>query len=160
MATKLSQKEMATNAETLLHIQKVQYFIHMVVVELLKRAQNHDKSKLDHPEVELFSEWTPKLAGATYGSEEYKGMLAELKPALDHHYARNRHHPEHFPNGVKDMNLFDLIEFICDCKASSMRQHDGNILKSIDCAAERFEIDEQLTQILKNTVECFDMNKD
>ena len=31
----------------------------------------------------------------TYGSDEYKACLTEMKPALDHHYAANRHHPEH-----------------------------------------------------------------
>jgi len=39
---------------------------------------------------------TPKLAGSTYGSEEYKAFLGQMKPALDHHYAVNDHHPEHF----------------------------------------------------------------
>ena len=165
MATKLNQKELATNAETLLHIQKVQYFIQMIVTELLKRGQNHDNSKLNHPEVECFTEWTPKLAACKFTedgkvSDEYKEMLANLKPALEHHYAKNRHHPEHFPNGVKDMNLVDLLEMICDWKAASLRQNDGNILKSSESATERFGISEELAQILKNTVEYFDMNKD
>lgn len=160
MSTKLSQKELATNAETLMHIQRVQYFIQMAIVELLKQGRNHDQSKLEHPEVELFTEYTPKLADVTYGSEEYQELLAGLKPALDHHYAKNRHHPEHFPNGVKDMNLIDLVVLICDWKAASERHHDGNILKSIEHNAGRFELSEDLTQILKNTVEYLDMSKD
>mgnify|MGYP003311482372 CR=1 FL=1 len=54
-------------------------------------------------EVELFAEVTPKIASTTYGSEEYNGFLDKLKPALDHHYASNRHHPQHFVNGINDM---------------------------------------------------------
>lgn len=155
MATKLTQKGLATNAETLLHIQKVN-FINMIVTELLKRGQNHDQSKLDHPEVECFAEWTPKLASCKFGddgeiTDEYKEMLANLKPTLDHHYAKNRHHPEHYPNGVKDMNLVDLLEMICDWKAASLRQNDGNILKSVEAVTKRFGISKELAQIIMNT---------
>jgi hypothetical protein len=89
-----------------------------MINELSKRAVNHDKSKLESPEKEIFEEYTPKLKGTTYGSEEYKEFLKEMKPALDHHYANNRHHPEHFKNGVNDMNLFDLLEMAADWLAA------------------------------------------
>lgn len=57
------------------------------------------------------------------------------------------------------MNLIDLVEFICDIKAASERQHDGNLLKSIDTCAERFHINAQLKQILINTAKMFDEQK-
>jgi len=44
-----------------------------------------------------------------------------MKPALEHHYALYRHHPEHFQNGIDDMNLIDLVEMFADWKASSER---------------------------------------
>ena len=59
-----------------------------------------DNSKLESPEKELFDEYTPKLKDCTYGSDEYKEFLKGLKVALDHHYANNSHHPEHYENGV------------------------------------------------------------
>jgi hypothetical protein len=108
----------------------------------------------------LFAEITPILAELTYGSEEYQESLDKLKPALDHHYASNRHHPEHFVNGVNDMTLVDLIEMFCDWKASSLRQNDGNLLKSIEISAERFNIDPQLKQILINTARMVDEHED
>ena len=157
MSNKLSQKEMATNAETFKHILNVQKFIQKIVVELINRGNVHDQTKTKSPEVEKFTELTPKLAGSTYDSPEYKNFLAELKSALDHHYAKNRHHPEHFPNGVNDMTLVDLVEMLCDWKAASLRHNDGNILTSIEKNTERFNISEQLAQIFKNTVEYFDM---
>ena len=43
---------------------------------LFKRAELHDASKMEDPEVEIFDEFTPKLKTSTYGSEEYKGLLA------------------------------------------------------------------------------------
>jgi len=149
----LTLEEQATNAATLHHIGVVQSIIHKVVKELLDRADIHDQSKLESPEVELFTEWTPKLASSTYGSSEYESFRKAMAPALAHHYAKNRHHPEHFKNGVNDMSLVDLIEMFCDWKAATMRHNDGNIRKSIEHNANRFGLSPQLVKILENTVD-------
>jgi len=85
-----------TNQETLRHIRRVQQLLSEVVSNLLARAVVHDQSKLCDPEASTFAEYTSKLKGSTYGSPEYKQFLAEMKPALDHHYAENSHHPEHY----------------------------------------------------------------
>lgn len=82
--------------DTLKHIGLVQELLHRVSFELGTRASIHDASKLKSPEKHVFDEMTPKLAESTYGSDEYKGYLAQMKPALDHHYAANSHHPEHY----------------------------------------------------------------
>jgi len=150
------QKQAATNNETRKHIAMVGAYLSLVVGILQQRAANHDKTKLEEPELPLFTEYTEKLAGCTYGSDEYKGFLEGLKPALDHHYSRNRHHPEHFLNGIDDMNLIDVMEMICDWKAATLRHNDGNILKSIDINTKRFNIAPQLANILRNTVELFE----
>lgn len=69
----------------------------MVCVKgLLDRAVLHDRSKLERPEVEVFTEFTPKLAGCSYNSDEYNGFKRAMAVALGHHYANNRHYPEHF----------------------------------------------------------------
>jgi hypothetical protein len=103
------------------------------------------------PEKELFDEFTPKLAGSTYGSDEYKEMLKGLKPALDHHYLYNSHHPEHYDNGIDGMNLLDLVEMFYDWKAASERHKNGDILKSIEINKIRFNMSDQLVSILNNT---------
>lgn len=82
--------------ETHKHIHQVRTLMTKVIVNLMDRADVHDQSKLVSPEVEAFDENTPKLAATTYGSDEYKALLAAIKPALDHHYAENSHHPEHY----------------------------------------------------------------
>lgn len=152
----LTLEQQATNFETMKHIRQVGIFLHQFAIELLNRADKHDQSKLSTPEVEAFTEYTPKLANTTYGSEEYKGYLQNIKTALDHHYAKNSHHPEHYKNGINDMTLVDLLEMFCDWKAASMRHHDGNILKSIEKNASRFAIDNQLVRIMENTAKFFD----
>ena len=135
------------------HIYEVQCLFAAIIKDLLQRCVNHDRSKLVSPGVEAFDEFTSGLASTTYGSLEYKECLAAMKPALEHHYANNRHHPEHYPNGVKDMTLLDIIEMLADWKAASLRHNDGNILKSISHNQTRFGYSDELKQILLNTVQ-------
>ena len=140
------------------HINRVRHFISIMREELLQRGKNHDKSKLSPEELDIFAAYTPKLKDSTYGSEEYKKFLKEMKPALDHHYAdiNNRHHPEHFANGILGMNLIDIIELICDWRAATERHKTGDIRKSITINQERFGYSDELKQILLNTVELFE----
>lgn len=154
--TALALEEKATNADTSQHIRLVQKLLHLLVKQLLDRADDHDLSKLERPEVEMFTKFTAQLAGMTYGSPEFNECKRQMGPALAHHYAKNRHHPEHFKAGVDDMTLVDLVEMFCDWKASSMRHNDGNILKSIEINADRFRLSPQLVKILENTATLFE----
>lgn len=140
-----------SKADTLLHIKRVAELMTNASSELIRRANVHDNSKLESPEKELFDEFTPKLKGCTYGSEEYKDYLKELKVALDHHYQNNSHHPEHYENGVNGFDLFDLMEMFFDWKAAGERHADGNIYKSIEINKERFQLSEQIVDIFNNT---------
>lgn len=133
------------------HISSVRKRVWDCVINLLKRGDNHDLSKLESPEKELFDEYTPKLKDSTYGSDEYKGFLKGLKVALDHHYENNSHHPEHYENGISGMSLLDLLEMICDWKAATERHADGDISKSIEINQQRFGYTDELKSILKNT---------
>lgn len=151
----LTLEQQATNYETCKHIQLVQKNLHYVVAGLLERAELHDQCKLGSPEVELFTEYTPKLAACTYGSDEYEGFKKAMSVALTHHYAKSRHHPEHFKNGINDMNLIDLIEMFCDWLAATTRHNDGNIRKSIEINGNRFGMSPQLIKIFENTAEEF-----
>ena len=138
--------------ETIKHIHMVRQLLSGMIEELDNRARNHDQSKLESPEKEIFGEYTPKLSKVLYGSPEYNELLNLVKPALDNHYAKNRHHPQHWPNGVDDMTFIDLLEMLADWKASTMRMKDGNIRKSITINAERFKMSPQLVKIFENTV--------
>ena len=138
--------------KTLRHIEAVRNFIDSVITELIHRAQVHDQSKLEPPEEAIFEEFTPKLRGVAYNSEEYHAMMKEMKIAIDHHVAVNKHHPEHFKDGINDMTLIDLMEMLCDWKASSLRTNDGNLNKSVEINAKRFGIETQLARVLYNTV--------
>lgn len=54
------------------------------------------------------------------------------------------------------MTFIDLLEMMADWKASTYRQHDGNLLQSLEKNAERYGISDQLLQIMKNTAVFFD----
>ena len=152
---KLEAETIETNydseVDTLKHIKRVNELLVNASIELLKRSQVHDNSKLGRNEKPLFDIYTPKLKGCTYGSDEYKQFLNDLKVALDHHYKENSHHPEHYEDGVNGMDLFDLIEMFFDWKAATERHFNGDIFKSIEINKERFSLSDQLTEILKNT---------
>lgn len=88
--------ELEAKVQTYQHIDKIRELLRVFASELLARGETHDRSKLAPEESRVFAEYTPKLKTSTYMSEEYKSFLAGMKPALDHHYANNRHHPEFF----------------------------------------------------------------
>lgn len=141
---------------TLRHMECVRNYLNLFIREFLARGEHHDQSKLEDPELSLFNEYTDHLRTVTYGSEDYYTTLEKMKPAIEHHYSCSRHHPEHYKNGMLGMNLIDLVELICDWKASSLRHNDGNILRSLEINKERFDIPEPLYQILENTVQWMD----
>jgi hypothetical protein len=77
-----------------------------------------------------------------------------MGPALKHHYDHNDHHPEHFPNGVEDMDLMQITEMLCDWIAAGRRHADGgDIHRSIEQNAERFGYGDELRKILHTTAD-------
>lgn len=148
-----------SQVDTLLHIKRVNQLLGEFAQELIRRGMVHDDSKLEAPEKDLFDQYTPKLKGVTYGSDEYKQFLEELKPALDWHYQKNSHHPEHYENGINGMDLADLVEMFFDWKAASERHDDGDIFRSIDQNKDRFDMSDQLCDIFRNTAKTLGYDK-
>jgi len=139
------------------HKEAVKRYMNKIVTSIKKRAESHDDTKLEEPEFTPMSKTYANLSTTTYGSDEYHELLEELKEPLKCHYAKNRHHPEHFSKGIKDMNLIDLIEMLCDWYAATEKHDDGNIKTSIEHNKERFGFTKELEQIFKNTIEFLDI---
>lgn len=141
--------------DTQVHISKVQANLAKVCGQLAERAAVHDESKLQEPEKPIFDEIRPLLDTCEYGSDDYKALMVRLGPALEHHFAHNRHHPEFFKvHGINGMNLLDLIEMVCDWQAASMRKPDGEVRNGLPYNFDRYNIDPQLATIIENTVEA------
>jgi hypothetical protein len=139
--------------ETIEHVKCVRHYLHGFIAEIEARGQLHDYSKLEEPEKSLNDELKPKLRAAEteygYGSPQYEAVVKELNPLLRHHFDANRHHPEHYPNGINGMTLVDVLEMIADWKAASLR---GGQSLNIEANKRRFNISDQLYEILQNTV--------
>jgi len=139
-----------SSPDTQKHIDRVQELLGMASDVLIKRGIDHDKSKLGEIEKPLFDVETPLLKSLTFGEKNYEDSKKRLKVALDNHYKNNSHHPEHYENGIDDMDLFDMLEMFFDWKAAGER-HGGNIYKSIKFNKDRFKMSDQLINIYTNT---------
>lgn len=142
-----------SRVDTYAHMATVREYLLKVAHLLTMRGHDHDLSKLEEPEKSVFDLITPKLRELTYDSPEYKSSLAEMGEALEHHYQVNDHHPEHFENGIADMDLIQVMEMLCDWKAATLRHADGDLRKSIEQNADRFGYFEEMRALLLNTAE-------
>jgi hypothetical protein len=140
--------------DTVAHIDRVQTLIQTAINNLAKRAVNHDLSKLEEPEKSAFDRLKAlSLSGMAYGSDEYRACLRKEKPAIEHHYKSNSHHPEYYENGVDGMSLFDVLEMLLDWKAATERMKDGgDIRRSLEINRDRFKLSPQLEAIMANTI--------
>lgn len=130
------------------------HWIAYCIQNLFKRAAIHDNSKFSPEEFDAYEEVFPDLQKYAYGTEEFKATLRKIKPAIQHHYQFNDHHPEFFlTSGINDMNLIQLIEMICDWIAASERSQ-ADISKGLEINKQRFGIDDQLSAIIKATVKA------
>jgi hypothetical protein len=142
---------MSTADDIRKHIGQVRVFLIYVSDQLVQRSAHHDESKLRSPEQEVFDRWRSTLDTLDIESAEYRDALAQMGAGLKHHYQANRHHPEHFPDGINGMTLVDVLEMVCDWKAAAQRL-DPNGAVNLRWARERFGIDSQLLRIIENTL--------
>lgn len=138
--------------DTWKHVRQVQDEVMRFSEMLVYKSTLHDASKFGPEESKAFIETAPKLKELEYGSEEYKASLAAIQPAIQHHYAHNDHHPEHFAQGIDGMNLIQIVEMFCDWRAAVKRMKDGgDMMRSIDVNEKRFSMSPQLASIFRNT---------
>jgi hypothetical protein len=142
---------------SLRHIARVRELLGMCATEMIRRGDVHDKSKFDPIEADALAEMQVLIeteGQAAYGTKEYKRRTAILKPMLDHHYANNSHHPEHYPDGVVGMDLFDLVEMFMDWKAASERGEESSM--NLSYSVEKLGLPPMLESILRNTADRLD----
>jgi hypothetical protein len=119
--------------------------------DLFLRAAVHDNSKFGPDEYEAYEKAFPDLQKYAYGSDEFKAALATIRPAIEHHYSVNDHHPEFFEEGINGMHVVQMIEMLCDWKAASERSKTDFVV-GLEMNRKRFNIDDQLFKIIRNTV--------
>lgn len=137
--------------DTRAHIANVQRHMQAFATLLNTRSLEHDISKLEEPEKSILHQNTEEYKRYRIGSQEYEAHLKKVKIALDHHYAMNSHHPQHYKNGVAGMDLLDIVEMFCDWMVACREHGDGDIVHSILENKKRFGYSDELAQILINT---------
>lgn len=135
--------------DTEAHQMMVGAVMQTLIHELIVRRETHDASKLEEPEKSMYDTFRPRLKELAVDSPEYKESLAAMGEGLKHHYAANRHHPEHFEYGVDGMNLVDVIEMVCDWYVSARA---GRRPFNAEYIRTRFGISSQLMNIINNTM--------
>jgi len=142
--------------DTLRHSLRVAELMGELIKELLDRSIRHDLSKTREPELAVYDDVVPRLRATPYGSPEHRALVDAMGEGLRHHHANNRHHPEHFADGVNGMTLVDLVEMLADWKAATERTSPpGDLADSLPVNGERFGIAPQLMDILENTARHF-----
>jgi hypothetical protein len=141
---------MNVEEDTKRHIERVRSLLCWCASELEVRADLHDASKLRSPEREMYEVWRPKLDSMNINSPEYQEALKQMGEGLTHHYQENRHHPEHFSEGLAGMTLVDVLEMVCDWKAAAERKGQA---VDMEWASRRFGFEAELYCIIENTVE-------
>jgi len=138
------------------HKKIVTNLINFVIMELHNRKNTHDDSSLDPEEAEIMAHYPKFIKDDSYINGENQAYINTIKGALDIHFQKNRHHPEYFKNGIKDMNLIDIIEMLCDWKA--MTPDNEDIISVIKQYKKIYNFSDDLMNILINTVnsEIFD----
>ena len=123
------------------------------ITKFTRQLKKHDASKLEGIEKKTFDEISPLLKKFEYGSQEYMDSLKKMEEGIKSHYKNNSHHPEHHEKGISGMNLFDLVEMVLDWKAACERTKDGDIRKSLEIQAKRFNLTKEMRAIIENTID-------
>lgn len=138
--------------DTYAHMRLVGQSMSDIALEIIIRKSNHDLSKLQPEEQNIYERVTPEFKGVAYGTPEYEQVKAKLGPALEHHYQVNDHHPEHFSNGVSDMNLMQITEMAADWYAAMRRDPNAHLEESLEKLRIKYQIEPQLFAIIANTI--------
>jgi len=154
-------KELYYDADTRKHQQTVAKILIACAMKMLKRATEHDASKLEEPEKSHYIDPVYHLntEEVPYGSERYKELTAQMGGGWDHHKMNNDHHIEFFePYAVQTLNdpiraldLFALMEMLADWIAASQRR-GNDPWEALKFMEKKHPVDEQLSAIIRNTL--------
>jgi hypothetical protein len=144
------------------HIARVRELLGSFAIEMIKRGDRHDASKFTPEELEplqRLQDLIDREGQAQFGTDEYKRRTDMLGNMIIYHRQRNSHHPEYyefeqgggFVDGIKGMDLFDLVEMFYDWKAASERGESSTM--NLAAACDKYKIDGPLRAILFNTAE-------
>ena len=138
--------------DTNAHKEVVREVFGILIEDFKLRRLTHDASKFVSPEKEGYDKFIPMLKETPYASPEYVKVRQQMfDECLKHHYEVNRHHPEHFENGIKDFTIVDLVEYFVDTYSASTRS-DTPFSEGLKFNAKKHNLPEEIVMIFENTV--------
>jgi len=138
--------------DLLMHRIEVAENLNEIQGELNRRGIVHDKSKFLPKEHDAFVQTRPDFKKANYGTPEYQKCVDAIKPAIDHHYANNRHHTAYHKDGFAEMNLIDVLEMLADWKAANRRSPDLSFKDSLPRCYKKYDIPDNMQKHIENTL--------
>lgn len=119
--------------------------------EINTRARRHDQSSLSGTELRIYKEHFDELQKYPIFDPRRDIVLSKMRVAIAYHHEANDHHPEHFTNGIDDMNLLQLMEFVADVMSQS-EQNGIDVYEILPLLKDQYDISNQLYQVILNTV--------
>ncbi len=150
-------EETKTEKDIKAHIERVTSKMEGLIEQLRKRAENHDKSKLEYPELQGFIRMD-KEPRYPYGSPEYFDKIKRYEYVFRHHYENNPHHPEHYDGWISEMDLLDIIEMLCDWTSYREGLTAIEAISTVEQQAKRFNLSDELSSIMLNTLKRYMVN--
>lgn len=152
VSTPLDEQFKETTRSIRKHKSSVRKRLLFIASELQKRAEHHDDSKLEYPELGWLVAMD-KEGRAPYGSEAYFEKMKRWDCFFKHHYDKNPHHPDHYTaEGTHGMTIVDIVEMMCDVISYCDELPSTKAFEIINEQAERFGLSDELASILKNTL--------
>lgn len=144
------------------HKRRVVQWMSVFIQELKRRADTHDDSKLEEPEISGWRKMDDEPR-YPYGTKEYEDKVKRYHWLMELHWRRNRHHPEYWQiwQYRRDRDLIDYIEMLVDWLAYNDKKLSySEARKLVAKQAARYHMDElndpinnpPMSQLLLNTI--------
>lgn len=144
------------------HKRRVVQWMSVFIQELKHRADTHDDSKLEEPEISGWRKMDDEPR-YPYGTKEYEDKVKRYHWLMELHWRRNRHHPEYWQiwQYRRDRDLIDYIEMLVDWLAYNDKKLSySEARKLVAKQAARYHMDElndpinnpPMSQLLLNTI--------
>lgn len=104
-------------------------------------------------EYDLYKEAVYAMKGLEFGTPEYNKIRPVLDEGFKLHSKVNQHHPEYYPELIKDMDLLSFTEMVIDWCAAAIARGFKFKMSSIDNHVKKFNMDESIINIIKINVE-------
>lgn len=122
-----------------------------LALNLLRRANVHDNSKLSKDEIDKFIQIQEI---SQFGLNPKQVVNEAIKGMLTLHYNNNKHHPEHYADFDK-MSEIDVIEMVCDWHSRAV-QCNSSLMDFVTYQQEaRFHFSDELYHKILHYCEVF-----